>query len=577
MKHAFTNLAPLLLSALPLACSTAVTLAQPPTPSPENTVYQYMATKTFQLPTFETPPDVPAGKLFEPQRATGYLWIPPACRQVRGLLVFGDNVPEQGLAGHPAIRQACTEEGLAIVFTSPTFRLNAVNAVDKRILTDAQKAKYNIDFLQQFLDELAATSGYPEISTAPWLPIGESMSLQIVTQLTQFAPARAIAGVWVQDDPCYLAATPVPMLGIQGTGADWEFQNFDLFERWRQMATEALQRNVTKRTSLPAWPGSQLIEPGSAHFSCTEAMVQLIAQYIRAACKARLSADGAPVLRPVDLNSGYVTGLPVPGSTPMKPKRYADCTPAERNLPWYFDREFAQAAYDMADVNWNAKTQVPAFLDDAGKIVPYNQRGITDLKPAVEEDGITFTVRAAFLEQVPVHFKFHAGAALTHGAGTPAVEWLKGPAIPLGNNRFQVAPNRSYGSGDAHLFVRTLIPADENYHLSIRPGAVVIPANRAGKPQTITFDPIPNQPATAKEIPLHATSDAGLPVRFAVKAGPAVICGNTLVFTPIPAKSRMPITVTVFAWQWGRAAEPAIQTAATVERTFLLTNETRSH
>jgi len=70
---------------------------------------------------------------------------------------------------------------------------------------------------------------------------------------------------------------------------------------------------------------------------------------------------------------------------------------------------------------------------------------------------------------------------------------------------------------------------------------------------------------------LHATSDAGLPVRFFVKAGPAEIHGDKLVFTPIPVKSRLPVTVTVVAWQWGRAAEPAIQTASMVERTFQLT------
>ena len=560
-----------------IASMTAVSslLAQTPaapTPSPENIVFQYMASKTFTLPKLDTPPDVPVGNLFKPQNSTAYLWIPPACKQVRGIVVFGDNVPEQWLAGHPAIRQVCTEVGLAIVFTSPSFRLADINATDKRILTDAQKAKYNIGFLQEILNELAAKSGYAELSTAPWLPIGESMSLQIVTQLTQFAPERAIAGIWVQDDFCHQATTTVPMLGIQGTAADWGFQNFDLFERWHQMATEAMQRNVSKRTSLPGWPGSQLIEAGSAHFSCTETMIQLIAQYIRSASKARLSVDGTPALQTVDLNSGYVAGLPVPGNVPVKPKPYSECTPAERNLPWYFDREFAQAAYDMANVNWNAQTQVPVFRDDTGKIVPFNKAGITDLKPAVEADGITFTVKATYLDKVPDDFKINAGKPLTHGAGTPLVEWVKGPAIPIGNNRFQVALDRSSGGGDAQPVLRTLSPADANYHLSIRPAQLVIPANRTGKPQTIAFDPIPDQPATAKEITLHATSDAGLPVRFFVRVGPAVIHGDKLVMTPIPAKSKMPIAVTVVAWQFGRAAEPAIQKAATVEHTFLLNN-----
>lgn len=540
-------------------------------PSPENIVYQYMTTKTFIPPNRDSTATVASGSDSHPHVSTGYLWIPPACKKLKGMIVFGDNVPEQWLAGHPAIRQACTDEDLAIVFTSPTFQTGYVKDAFGSSLSEAEKAKINIGHLQEILDELAAKSGYPELSSVPWLPIGESASLVLVTQLTQFAPERAIAGIWVQDSFVGKAMTLVPMLGIQGTAADWEFQNFDLFEQWRLMATGAMKGCVAKRTSLPDCPVSLLVEAGSAHFSCTEVMIQLIARYIREACKVRLSPDGSPTLRPVDLNSGYVAGLPVPSSTPVKPKSYSSCTPAERNLPWYFTREFAQSAYDLADVNWNAQTQVPVFLDDAGKVIPFNQRGITDLKPSTEADGITFTVKATYLDKVPADFKFKAGSPLTHALGTPEVGWLRGPVIPLGNNRFQIAPNRSSGC-DIRPILRTISPVDANYHLSIRPGAVTIPTNVAGKPQTIIFDPIPDQPASAKEVTLHATSDSGLPVRFYVKLGPAVVHGDKLVLTPIPAKSKMPVEVTVVAWQFGRATDPAIQTAPLVEHTFQITN-----
>ena len=91
---------------------------------------------------------------------------------------------------------------------------------------------------------------------------------------------------------------------------------------------------------------------------------------------------------------------------------------------------------------------------------------------------------------------------------------------------------------------------------------------KAGKPQKITFDAIPNQKVGVKEIKLHATSDSGMPVRFFVKVGPAEIHGDRLVFTPIPLRAKMPVTVTVGAWQWGRSTEPAVQTAEIVERDF---------
>ena len=92
--------------------------------------------------------------------------------------------------------------------------------------------------------------------------------------------------------------------------------------------------------------------------------------------------------------------------------------------------------------------------------------------------------------------------------------------------------------------------------------------NQQGRPQQLTFDEIPNQKVGVKEIRLHATSDAGLPVQFFVRAGPAEMHGDRLVFTPIPSRSTWPVTVTVAAWQWGRTTTPAIQTAEIVERRF---------
>lgn len=119
-------------------------------------------------------------------------------------------------------------------------------------------------------------------------------------------------------------------------------------------------------------------------------------------------------------------------------------------------------------------------------------------------------------------------------------------------------------------FVQRLLNA-----LAVQPGELKLVPNNKGKPQTITFDPIPDQPASEREVSLRATSDAGLPVQFFVRYGPAEVQGNRLVFTPIPPRSKLPLTVTVAAWQWGRTAEPAIQTAAIVERSFKLISTKR--
>ena len=153
---------------------------------------------------------------------------------------------------------------------------------------------------------------------------------------------------------------------------------------------------------------------------------------------------------------------------------------------------------------------------------------------------------------------------------TPHFKWVCGPVIPLGEYRFQITMDRS-GLQASGAILRVIHPGDANYRLSTNPAMLKLVPNKAGKPQKITFDSIPDQKIGVEEIPLHATSDSGMPVQFFVKVGPAEIHGEKLVFTPIPPRSKLPLAVTVVAWQWGRTSEPAVQTAAVVERSFRLT------
>jgi hypothetical protein len=44
-----------------------------------------------------------------------------------------------------------------------------------------------------------------------------------------------------------------------------------------------------------------------------------------------------------------------------------------------------------------------------------------------------------------------------------------------------------------------------------------------------------------------------------------------LKFTSLPPRTKFPVQVTVVAWQYGRAVEPKLQSAAPVERTFFIT------
>lgn len=508
--------------------------------SAENQVFQWMSSATFTTPSGRT------------CSATAYLWIPPTCQRVRGLLVAGRNVPEHGLVGHPAIRAACVESDLAILWCSPSF-----------LMVDVNDGRAHGEFLQRLLDPLAVSSGYDEVRTAPWLPVGESMHLLMVTRLVNAFPERCIAGILLKNGRLDLQATGVPSLIALGTCDEWDQQRKDLTAQWRDVSF--FDKHRKRRAEKPDWPASLLIEGGSGHFECTDAMTRYVAQYIRAAARARLSPDGG--LRPVDLASGYVTGFAIPGHEPLKPVRYTEAPPEARNLPWFFDRELAEAAYAMAAIDWTRKTQVTWFADPRdGRPLAPGPRGIVQPIPyTTGVDGVTFQLAATFLDRMHDGF-VHAGEALGHAGGSPEISWICGHVAPLGGNRFRIALDRTWP--DSPTFLRAWHPGDTTYRPSTQPAELHVKPIRNGRPQTIAFEPIPDQPEETGSIALKATSDAGLPVSFFVRAGPAEIHGDRLVITPIPARSKRPVAVTVVAWQWGRTAEPAIQTAALVERTF---------
>ncbi len=92
--------------------------------------------------------------------------------------------------------------------------------------------------------------------------------------------------------------------------------------------------------------------------------------------------------------------------------------------------------------------------------------------------------------------------------------------------------------------------------------------NAEGRRQYILFPGIEDISADTEEIKLKAVSDCGLPVSYYVKSGPAVVEGDILRITDIPVRAKLPIMITVVAWQYG--IEGKVRTAEPVERKFFL-------
>ncbi|MBX7207168.1 MAG: polysaccharide lyase 6 family protein [Verrucomicrobiaceae bacterium] len=518
-------------------CLLAVT-ALAETRSPENQVFQFMQHGTLEY--------APGDEV----KTTAHLWIPETCGHLRGLLVLGENVTEHGIVGHPAIRAACAAGDLGIVWCSPRF-------MSVKTLDDSAK---HVAFLQQLLDGLAATSGYDEVASVPWLPMGESMHLRMVYHLLNAAPQRCIAGICIKNavslSLCRNRETP--LLVAVGTAQEWFQNEKDIRTKWQDLAFyDTLLR---ERQKHPTWPMSLLVEGGSGHFDCTEAMARHFAGYITAVTNARLPAEPEAPLRAVTIDAGVEAGLPLPDAAATETKTHTK--------PWYLDEALARDAQRMAAINWKASSQLPTFLDVAGIPVPMLHQGITKPVPLVTgEDGITFEVRGGLLPEIPAGF-VGVGEPLAMAPGTPVVEWLAGPVAPVESGRFRIALDRTWPQGPVCVTLRHRGTAE--IRDVVQPGYLELVPNSEGAAQEIDFEPVADQIAGIQSVPLIARAGSGMKVRFYVVAGPAKVEGDALHFTPVPPRTRFPVEITVTAWQWGRSIEPRVQTAKPVTRTFRL-------
>ena len=492
-------------------------------------------------------------------KATAYLWIPEKCQRLRGLLILCANVPEHRLVGHPAIRAACAANDLGIVWCVPSF-MNFRK--DKERGTDmAHEHTTTVMFLQQLLDGLAQVSGYREAATAPWLPMGESGHLLMVDALVEQCPQRCIAGVWIKNNHLPPRNRSVPALVAFGTAQEWSQTQSDIRTNWNHVRA-AYEGVLEQRRKNSNWPLSYIIDGSSGHFDCSEKLTACFARYISLAAQARLADDGS--LKPVALEDGVLADLPVPGHEGLPPKAFPKTAPEVRALPWFFDRASAEEAQSFATLNWSAETQLPGFASADGKVLPFTFNGISNLTPECEPDGITFTLRGVMLDRLPEPFT-NAGVRLAKAPGTPSLEWLCGPVKPLGDGKFQIALDRSWPNSACYIAARQ--QGTDKIRSAVQPCGVKLQKNDSGAPQKITFEPIASVKTGTKSIPLSASSSAGLPVSFFVVAGPAVVEEGRLMFTKIPPRAKLPMTVTVAAWQWGRGTEPKVKTAEIVQQT----------
>jgi len=319
-----------------------------------------------------------------------------------------------------------------------------------------------------------------------------------------------------------------------------------------------------------------LADAGQGHFNASSELISFLAMFIKKAAKTRLPSDlqinKTIELINIDPKEGWLIDRWREDKKPIAPPApYAEFKGDMKEAFWCFDKEMA----DMTEAYYEkTRGKLPQLLTINGK-----SGEPLIFTPQLLPDGVSFKIQTGFSDYVPkghpvIWTKLPEGSKIDHAdTGDISLHWIVGPAIQSATDTFRIQFSRAEYVPDRRnndIWIYANHPGDKKYKSMVQQALFKVLPNKEGQEQTITFPEINNQKVGTKSIKLNATSTSGLPVQYYVLEGPAEIEGNTLKFTKIPPRSKLPIKVTIVAWQWGRGIEPKIKTAQNVTRSFLI-------
>lgn len=483
-----------------------------------------------------------------------YLWIPPACRQVRAVVVGQHNMSEETLFENPLFRQRMAELDFALVWITPILEMAWDPATGCN------------ETLFRALEELADASGYGELATAPVVPVGHSALATFPWNFAAWNPDRTLAVVSLHGD-----APRTNLTGYGGANIEWgRTRNIDgipglMIEGEYEWWVDRVRPALAFRMMYPSSCISFLGDAGRGHFDVADTTVEYIARFLARAAEKRL---GTP-LRRIDPADGWLAERWYPEqmrrTAPAPAGRYRGNS---REAFWYFDEETARRTEERYA---ETRGKLPLWIGyvSNGDTLRYDAQlhaGMCcGLRP--EADGRTFRLQTFFSDSLRLH------PAAVHPSGKPHVSRISGPVEVVDDTTFRVRFDR--GTYDnprrgREIWLVADHPGDRRCKGAVQQLLVELPVrNTAGRRQAILFPSLPDIPAGGEPPRLEARSDCGLPVSYFVREGPAVVVDGQLQFTPIPPRSRFPIRVSVVAWQYGLC--DSVQSAEPVERIFYIT------
>ena len=324
---------------------------------------------------------------------------------------------------------------------------------------------------------------------------------------------------------------------------------------------------------LRADPGNpefgEYIELGNGHFAWQPDSAKILGAFLKKVVVARVGDDGK--LKPLPIETGVLVDATVLGTPQFKSYPYNDYPGDKAGAFWYLDADLAQQINDMMAPKLAKQPQVVDVVVK-GKPAALAKQGVADSGPTLLADGVTWQVKAGFLDHAPPQLQYGDGP-IGHADTGIYFRVTSGAIKQTGIDTFRVWLGRGSIERQGNPWDPWIIatsPGDDTYRSADRPYHVDIDIRRKdGKPQAITFPTIANVAADTHTLQLHATADSGLPVQYFVISGPADVADDgTVTLLPIPPRTRFPAKVTIGAFQWGRGTDPKVASAAVVMRDF---------
>ncbi|MDQ0107259.1 hypothetical protein J2T02_002376 [Chitinophaga terrae (ex Kim and Jung 2007)] len=481
-----------------------------------------------------------------------FLWIPENCKQLKAVVFAQHNMTEETMLEHPEFRKTLAELGIGEVWVTPAI---------------SQMFDFNSNdptYFQHIMDKLADLSGYGELASAPVIPIGHSALASFPWNFAAWNPGRTLALISLHGD-----APLTPLTGSGRPNPNWHGRNINgvpslfimgEYEWWEDRVSPAfdfIQSNQLSVITLFA-------DAGHGHFDASDELTRYVCLFLRKAMRYRWQKNGLRALRP---QSGWLADRWRKDSLPAAPAApYNRYRGDKRYAAWVFDREMAEATEAFYNAARGKQRQFIGFIQDGKVLKPNNTHAVFTAAFRPGNDGITFHLQAFFSDST------HLAPAQATASGLLEINRICGPVKKIDDTTFvldfyRMGLNNAKRSNDIWLLASN--KGDDRFKSIVQQVNIKIPLPlKNGEAQEISFEELPDQQPGAGSIPLSAQASSGLPVSYYVKEGPAYVKDNRLYFTALPPRARLPVKVTVVAWQYG--INGIFKSALPVSRSFYI-------